>query len=130
MLIQEALGYDRFGRRYVSSEEIAERKKRILAVDFLADNKKESTPPKCSPQIIHQKHLKWIESERKAKVIQAQIFSFMALAIADMSVGVYHALSQNPTLVAGDVLCAATAFSAGAVLTIHMLKKTSLRQNG
>ena len=123
MLVHEGLGYNRFGLRYVGAEEIAERKKHVLGLDFSKLGKKIQTPQKIKLKMKRQKHLKKMEEERKEKVIRAQILSFSALAITDMSVGLFHLMNNNPSQAMGDILCAATAFTAAACFTIPTLKK-------
>ena len=127
MFIHEALGYNRFGLRYVGTEEIEARKKRILSLDVSKLGEKIQTPQKIKLEMRRQKHFKKMEEERKVKARQAQIFSFMALAVADMSVGLYHILSKNPTQATGDILCGATAFTAAACFTVPFFKKTKQR---
>ena len=127
MLVHEGLGYNRFGLRYVSAKEVAERRKRVLAVDFSALDKKEPTPPKHSPQTTHQKHLKKMEEDRKAKIRHAQIMSFLALSVVSMSVGLYHLAKNNPSQTRNDILCGATAFAAAAYFTAPFFGKSKQR---
>ncbi len=112
-----------FGLRCVSAEEIEKRRKRIFEQDPADFGKNASGPYHKTPQEKHKKHLKKIEEERKAKVSQAQIISFMALAVAGMSVGVYHTITKNPTQATGDILCAATAFIGAAGISASALMK-------
>ena len=128
MLVHEGMGYDRFGRRYVSAEEIEARKKRILAVDVSKLGEKIPIPQKLKQEIIHRKHLKMMEEERKTKVRQAQVISFIALAVADMSVGIYHTFSNNPNQAYGDILCTATALGAAASLSVPFFRRAKQKE--
>ena len=51
MLVHEALGYDRFGKRYVTAEEVAARRKRVLnRSDYTFASSDETSEP------VHREH--------------------------------------------------------------------------
>ena len=123
MLVHEGLGYNRFGLPYISAEEMEARRKRVLEKNPADFGKNAPGPYHETPQEKHKKHLKKMEEDKKAKVRQAQIMSFLALAMADMSVGLFHLAENNPTQATDDILCGATAFAAAACFTVPLLKK-------